>query len=101
MTLSLAEKICGFNTFLLLKKFLTTVKQCRRISDVFQDSRIRKSYSTKKKKNELSGNYYNVKSDRIIKVISGSLGCRKKRAGIALSLRNKKEAGSFCGQAGD
>lgn len=70
LTLLFTKKTCGFHTFLLLWKFVAKVKQCRRLSNVFQDSRIRNSYSTKK---WIKG-YYNVKSDWLTKVTSGSLG---------------------------
>lgn len=45
---SISKMACGFNTFLLLRTFLTKVKQCRRLSDVLRDPRVRNSCSTKK-----------------------------------------------------
>lgn len=67
---SVSKMTCSFNTFLLLRKFLTKVKRCRRLSDVLEDSRVRNSCSSKK----WIKSYYYVKNVRIIEVISGSLG---------------------------
>lgn len=95
---SISKMTCGFNTFLLLWKFLSKVKWYGRLSDVLLDSRVRNSCSTKK----LIKCHHYVKNVRIIEVISGSLGGigRKGQGLHYVCLRSEKEPGSFCGQAG-